>query len=528
MSRFNPNPIVVKDKGIPFKIIELQHDFEDDAFSILEICSLKGQVLEKHMFNSNTLISLDKELGYVKLIYRHENNNFISEETINTKNQEELLEELSDDEIIYSEIKEAIKQEMDFPVGTETEVSKHTELLKQTTSLVNARIYVMSKMRKIITGMNKVKTKEIESVVYRVYSELYGMGVIQELDDDIEVGEIMVNAVNFPKFQSDIYYIKNGVKYKYDKKFESLEDLQNIFSRTIEFSKKELNSIDNAIVEAVRPNKDRVNIIIPDASENWIMNIRKFSNFVPNLNMMKKSGTVDDYIERLAKIIVKGKANIGIGGAMGTGKTTFINFLLTYTEPIERKVVIASVSETDIERVLKGHDICILNVDDEKNFTFERHLRASLRTTADRVIVPESRGGEFKQVYEANLKTKGNMFTAHALEDEAFMEMCVDMYLSSNGAGNENGEYIRNKLAKSMDFVIVMRKVGEKIRIKSISEVTVTSKGEYGGMNCLYHWAFDPETPLVGEYVRTENRLTERGKSRLNENGVPMSELRDL
>ena len=38
---------------------------------------------------------------------------------------------------------------------------------------------------------------------------------------------------------------------------------------------------------------------------------------------------------------------------MGTGKTTLINFLLTYTKPITRKVVIASVSETDIERVLR-------------------------------------------------------------------------------------------------------------------------------------------------------------------------------
>ena len=69
---------------------------------------------------------------------------------------------------------------------------------------------------------------------------------------------------------------------------------------------------------------------------------------------MKKFGTVDDYIDKLMNVVVKGKANIGIGGEMGTGKTSFINYLLTYTEPLERKVVIASVSETDVERVLKG------------------------------------------------------------------------------------------------------------------------------------------------------------------------------
>lgn len=527
MSKFFPNPIVVNDNGIPFKIIELHHDFEDDAFSLLEIVK-NGQVIEKHEVNNSTLITLDKSLGYVKLIYKHKEKGTISEETINTQNKQEKVLTISNGEKVYSELKEIIKQEMDFPDGTESEVSKHTELLKQATSNKNARIYIISKIRKIVTGMNLISSSEVEDVTYRLYSDLYGMGVLQELDDDIEVGEIMVNAVTFPKFNCDIYYIKNQIKYKYDKTFDNLEDLKNVFSRTIEFNKKELNSVDYAIVEAVRPNKDRVNILIPDASDNWVMNIRKFSNFVPNLNMMKQSGTVDEYIETLSGVLVKGKANIGIGGEMGTGKTTFINFLLTYTAPIERKVVIASVSETDIERVLKGHDIVILNVNDEKNFTFERHLRASLRTTAKRVIVPESRGGEFKQVYEANLKTKGNMFTAHALDDESFMDMSVDMYLSSCDSKNESGEYIKNKLAKSIDVVYIMRTVGDKIRIKSISEVLVNEKGEYAGMNCLYEWCFDPERPLDGFYKRTENRLSERAKKRLNENGVPMSMLKNL
>jgi pilus assembly protein CpaF len=195
---------------------------------------------------------------------------------------------------------------------------------------------------------------------------------------------------------------------------------------------------------------------------------------------------------------------------------------------LERKVVIASVSETDVDRVLKGHDVGVFNVDEERGFTFEKLLRTSLRTTADRVIIPESRGGEFKQLYEANLKTRGNMFTAHALDDESFMEMCVDMYMSSPEAGSESSLHIKNKLTKGIDIVIIMRKVGNSIRIKSISEIMVTKTGEYAGMSQLYVWTFDPENPLVGKYARTENRLSTRLKTLLNENGVPLSEMEDL
>lgn len=527
MSKFCKNPIVVKENGVPFKLIEFAYELGKD-FNIIEIEDLKGNLIKKYELDDYTIVSLDKKLGSVKLIYRSKNKEYVGEEVIDLRYNCGLNITLTEEEKRYARLKELIKQKMDFPEGTDAEISNHTELLKKTITDKNARIYVMSKIRKILTTENVLPNKEIENYSYKLYSDLYGMGVLQELDDDIEVGEIMVNASTFPKFKSDIYYIKNNIKYKSEKRFESLDDLKNVFSRTIEFNKKELNSVDNAMIEATRPNKDRVNVIIPDASENWILNIRKFSNFVPNLKMMRQSGTVDDYIDKLMRVLVKGKANIGIGGPMGTGKTTFINFLLTYTDPIERKVVIASVSETDIERVLKGHDICIFNVDEEKGFTFDKLLRTSLRTTADRVIIPESRGGEFKQLYEANLKTKGNMFTGHALDDESFLDMCVDMYMSSPDAGNESSEYIKNKICKAMDIIIIKRKVGKKIRIKSISEVLTDNKGRYAGMNLLYEWDFDPEKPLEGCYKRTENRISNALKKRLNEFGVPMSMMSDL
>ncbi|MFI3211459.1 MAG: hypothetical protein R3Y64_10485, partial [Peptostreptococcaceae bacterium] len=166
----------------------------------------------------------------------------------------------------------------------------------------------------------------------------------------------------------------------------------------------------------------------------------------------------------------------------------------------------------------------ILNVDDEKGFTFEKHLKFALRTTADRIVVPESRGEEFKQIYEANLKTSGNMFTAHALDDESFMDMCVEMYKMSPTAQSESAEYVKSKLAKSMDIIVVMRKVGSKIRIKSISEV-ITEGGKFKSLNKLQEWSFYEDNPTDGEYKRTDFRLSDALKRKLNENGVTMKEM---
>ena len=515
------NPIRVIDNGKIVRIVEGTKEFKNDSVTTVDIVTLSDVPIHSYEITDDLLIELDS----VKLLYLN-NNEYVDFEIIELEDKSLKFNELSEEEKLYEDLKLKIKQAMDMPDGTEVEVSKHTELLKRTTTDPNARVYVSSKIRKQLIKMS-VNDELVEDLTYRLYAELYGMGVLQELDDDGTVGEIMVNARTFPKFSCDIYYIQNQVKKKYDKTFKTLPEMENVFRKVVEFSKKELNATDNAMVEATRPNKDRVNVIIPDASENWLLNIRKFSNFVPNMSMMKKSGTIDEFNDRLFNVLVRGLANIGIGGYMGTGKTTLINFLLTYTDPMSRKVVVASISETDIDRVLKGHDVAILNVVDEKGFTFEKHLKFALRSTADRIIVPESRGEEFKQIYEANLKTSGNMFTAHALDDEAFLDMCVEMYKTSPSAQAENAEYVKNKLAKSMDIIVIMRKVGNKIRIKSISEV-ITENGKFKCLNKLQEWNFSPENPLEGQYVRTEHRLSDALKRKLNENGITMSEMEGL
>lgn len=533
MNSFSSNPIVIRQNGKMLGVIELDFDPETRSFS-LEIKNKEGKVLYNGAVDEDTFLSYEVTEEVLSLAYTD-----TASHQVFYRNEIDLYEKFSlyphlekdglpiqDKETFFKRVVTQVKEEMDNPKGTDMEIEHHTFMLNQCTMKESARLYVTNKIRQIISRNEGLSEEEIEEYTRKIYANFYGMGILQDLDDDIDVGEIAVNAYIYPQFRCDVYYWKKGKKIKSDLAFKNLDELTNVFSRAIAFSKKELNNLENALVEATRSNRDRVNIVIPDASESYVMNIRKFGNFVPNLNAMREYGTVDAFIDRLMGVLVQGKANIGIGGPMGTGKTTFINYLLSYTPKEERKVVIASVSETDVERVLAGHDVVIFNVDETKKFTFERLVRASLRTTADRVIIPESRGEEFRQIYEANLKTKGNMFTAHALDDYAFLDMCVDMYTGGNGSGDVG--LMRSKIAKALDVVIIMRKVGDSIRIKSISEVVTDENANFQKMNMLYYWHNDPEDMGKGEYRRTDKRLSEAFKLRLNEYGVPMSVMRDL
>ena len=517
--------LIVRKAGEPIGFVPL-NDKQMKETRYIDILQANQEV-ETFDIAVTDLFPVNANLGVITIRFRDNFNNVLSTDVVNLSDYLKKAEEFLFEDEYYNELVQMVQTEMDSPTGmTPKEKEKHTDMLRETTSNERAKMYVMSKMTQILLRSGKVEESELEDMTYRIYGDLYGMGVLQELDDDPQMGEIMVNAVNFPEFHCDIYYIKNGLKYLHDKTFKSLNDLMKVFQRTVQFDNRELNHGKNSRIECTRPNRDRVNIIIPDASDNYTMNLRKFTNFVPNLQMMRDSGTVDDFIDDLLGMLVRGKANIGIGGAMGTGKTSFINYLLSYTPAMERKVVIASVSETDVDRVLKGHDVVIFNANEEKGFSFQELLRTTLRTTADRVIIPESRGGEFKELYEANLKTKGNMFTAHALDDESFMDMCVDMYLSSpDVSGTESAEFLKNKITKALDIVIIMRRVGPKIRCKSISEVVQDADGKYAGMNAVYVWVVDPDNPLEGHYEATGSPLTDSIKARLNEHGITRDEL---
>lgn len=521
---FHPFPILITQNNLPYDLLEYDliplKEFDELQIKRTQteetLCVVKKSDLKK--------LTLPCEWNQVEFIYYFEGkivlNQFIDLNQTRTYNP--FHEEVVDD---YERLLDLIRHEMDNPKGTGAEIAHQTQMLNQCLVSEAARQFILAKIKNVLIRTQKIKPQDVERLAYETFAELYGLGPIQSLDDDPEIGEIMVNAIEFPEFKCDIYYIKGHQKYRHTENFKNISEVERVFNNCIAFENKQLNAVDNAIVEANRPNKDRVNILIPDATEGWTLNIRKFSCFVPNKESMKAVGTIDDFIDELFEVLVKGKANIGIGGPMGTGKTTMINYMLTYTPPSERKMVIASVSETDVERVLKGHDIIIGKVDEEKGFTFAKLLKASLRTTSDRVIIPESRGEEFKELYEANLKTKGNMFTAHAIDAKGFMEACVDMYLSNPNVSGETAENIRNKLVNGIDIIIMMRLVGNKIRIKSISEVTSDEDGHFDKIVPLYEFVFDPENPLDGHYQRTDYRLSNKLKTRLNEMGIPFSTL---
>ncbi|WP_197224615.1 ATPase, T2SS/T4P/T4SS family [Lysinibacillus sphaericus] len=536
MHEITLNPIAIKDglKTIGFiNFLQKEKVIEGLSRLIVREFDFKknkgGKILINQIVTTSDMYSIDLERKNVEVrVEDLKTGRDTYVETFNLcqlagvdKVKSSALKMRADEEEIYKKLFALVSHRMDNPQGTAKEIELHTEMMANVTKSDKARRYVEAKIREIVSKEDYLNTSEVLHFTKRLYAYMYGMGVLQELDDDPEVGEIIVNAVVYPEFSSTIDYIKNHVKYEYHLNFASYDEMYAVFERSIAFEDKELNKVDNSQVEAIRANRDRVTISIPYASENYVLNIRKFSNFIPDLENMRKSGTVDLELEQILKVLVKGKANIAVFGEMDTGKTSFINFLLTLTEKMELKTIIAAVAETDVERVLKGHRLVVLNVNENLGYTFEKQMKTALRTTASRIVIPEVRGSEIRQVYEANLKTRGNIFSGHALDANEALNMMTDMYLDGSVG---QYEYVKSKLAKSIDVVLIMKVVGNSIRVKSLSEVVIGENGQYESINDLYEFIQDSNDITTGYYRATGNKMSKRLKKRLND-FVPMDEI---
>lgn len=521
--------IILKHKLSVVGFVDFLYDYEYEKLKTKIVAKNE----EKTLKSKGSMKWYNIENGDFKIIYYDEEKNPDGIEKLATYVQEVKISEhivqgvdAFKNQSFKQKIYSIVRESLDNYGNNQAEKEAHLNIIRNATSDPKARQYLLNKIYEILLSSSLIKKDDIEAVAEEIYARFYGMGIIQELDDDTEIGEILVNARDFPKFTCSIYYYKQGIKYEYSETFENKDEMMMVFKRAIMFSGEELSAVDSPQVEAERANRDRVTITIPDASENYSMNIRKFTNFTPSAQGMRESGTISKEMEPIIEAIVKGKANIGIGGAMGTGKTSIIQYLLTITHPIQRKTVIASVSEMDIDRVLKGHDIVILKINEDKGLTFSKQIATALRTSADRIIIPESRSDEMKAIYEASLKIKGNMFTSHANTSEEFLTSSANSYLASEKNVQYTFKEAIDKIASNLNVVIIMRAVGNKIRIKSLSEVVVEN-GTYMGMNDLIVWEFSPENPLEGKYV-IKNKMTNNLKGLLNENGVPINALNKL
>lgn len=326
-----------------------------------------------------------------------------------------------------------------------------------------------------------LKLKEKISLRKSVYDSLKNYDILTELLDDKNVNEIMINSYE------EIFIDRNGKYQRWDKKFESKEQLENIIQQIVGKINRIVN-VSNPIVDARLSDGSRVHIVLPPiAIKGATVTIRKFPERI-TMKKLIEYGSINIETANFLKELVKSGYNIFISGGTGSGKTTFLNALSEFIPKDERVITIEDSAELNISQVnnLVSLETRDKNVEGEGEINMQMLIRAALRMNPDRIVVGEVRGKEALDMLQAmNTGHDGSLSTGHANSCFDMLSRLETMVLM---AENLPLLAIRQQISSSIDILVHLTKLKDKRRVVyEISELLELDNEKYK-TNKLYEF----------------------------------------
>ena len=214
-----------------------------------------------------------------------------------------------------------------------------------------------------------------------------------------------------------IFVERNGRIERYGKSFTSAEKLEDVIQQIVGRCNRVVNE-QNPIVDARLENGDRVNVVMkPVALNGPILTIRRFPEQAVTMEFLVSIGSITKEAAEFLQALVRTRYSMMIGGATGSGKTTFLNVLSAYIPKGERIITIEDNAELQIQGVenLVRLEAKEANLESGTEITIRDLIRAALRMRPNRVIIGEVRGAEtFELLSALNTGHAGSLSTAHA------------------------------------------------------------------------------------------------------------------
>lgn len=319
------------------------------------------------------------------------------------------------------------------------------------------------------SGEQYMSIRQRETLAGEIFASLRKLDILQELLDDDEITEIMVNGPD------DIFIEKHGGLHKTDKKFQTVEKLEDVIQQIVASCNRVVNE-SSPIVDGRISDGSRVNVVLrPLALNGPIVTIRRFPENAITMENYIALGSITREAALFLQKAVEFGYNVFISGGTGSGKTTLLNILSGYIPSGQRIITIEDSAELQLKGVPNLVRLETRNATREgcEAITIRDLIKTSLRMRPDRIIVGEVRGAEaFDMLQVFNTGHDGSLSTGHAnsasdmlMRLEMMVLMAKELPLSA----------IRRQIASGIDVLVHLgrmrdrsRKVMEILEIKGV------------------------------------------------------------
>src|SRR5579875_94555 len=252
-------------------------------------------------------------------------------------------------------------------------------------------------------------------ILYYAERDMVGFGAIDPLMKDPNIEDISVDGARKPVF----VYHRRHESLETNLIFSTEEKLDDSIVRLVHMSGKHVSTA-FPIVGATMPGRHRLAAtfrkeVSPQGST---MTIRKFRADPITIIDLINFGVLDYNMAAYAWLLLENRATAIVVGATASGKTTFLNSLLSMLNPNSKIVTIEEVQEINIHHTNWAPLVSRLSYGISEESIGEISLfhlvKAAMRMRPDIMVVGEVRGEEAYALFQAISTGHGGLATLHA------------------------------------------------------------------------------------------------------------------
>ena len=265
----------------------------------------------------------------------------------------------------WDEASHELKYDVEEPALSEKEKESLILVESALNELINISYVNMTSEKKIIEFLEKnvrvimhefdlkLSTDSFIKIMYYIYRDFIGMGLIEPLMRDLTIEDIECNGFNTP-----IYLVHR--KYQNIKTNITFTTMKSLTSFVEKLAQKcgQYVSYANPLLDGSLPTGDRVNATYTEdiTSRGPTFTIRKFTKEPWTPIRLMDFKTVSPEILAYIWLLVENKANMLIIGGTGSGKTSFLNAVGFFMPPAARVVSIEDSVTGDSKIVIKENE----------------------------------------------------------------------------------------------------------------------------------------------------------------------------
>ena len=237
---------------------------------------------------------------------------------------------------------------------------------------------------------------------------------------------------------------------------------------------------EHPLLAATLPDGARIQLVGPPATrQHWALAIRRHRLLELPLDAYDRGPIAapaepampDSQREPIAFLreAISRRRTVLISGGTSTGKTTFLNAMLTEIPPEERVVLVEDTAELKLHGANGVGLIAVKGELGEARVSSNDLLQAALRLRPDRIVLGELRGGETVSFLRAiNTGHLGSFSTVHANSPRGALEQIALMSMQT-GIGLTRAETLEYA-ASVIDVVVQLDRVEGRRGIANIAE----------------------------------------------------------